>query len=193
MRSAKLELLAVGAMVMIAAGVAAWDRYYPPSPMLAAAGLPGRAADAGGRHCGPWYRDTPVGSVALRWGTCSGPARDGAAQSGLERVGFDRWTRQLTAVHRSWRVPDSMAWTRAQDSIALALDRRGGTRLTCGRQINPALASIRASEVWRFPDYDVRLVAYGGASRQSVPVWQLQVNAFPGGAPECGGPRPRLF
>lgn len=189
--STKRLLLLLGSIGLLVAGGIAWSNYYPASDMIGAAGLPGRTASGAGRQCQHWYRNSSLGPVPVRRVTCYGPYRSGPAQLRHdERVGYDPVTRRVTHVHREWEADDSLAWVQAQDSVAAALERRGGRLVSCG-QVSPVLEHIRSRLIWRFSGYDVRLTAYRGIPGQSVLRWILQVDAFPGGAPECGGPAVR--
>ena len=178
-------------VVLLALGVVAWSAYYPRSKMIAAVGLPGDRANDAGRHCQSWYRDSVLGKVPVRTAMCNGPFRVGIGVLRYdERVGYDPLTRRVTHVHRTWEVEDSLGWSEAQDSVVSAIEGRGGKRIQCAR-VSPALGHIRTQLIWRFPGYDVRLLAYRGLSGQAVPDWRLQVDAFPQRTPDCGGPAVR--
>lgn len=172
------------AVIVIAATLLlAWDNYYPPSPMIPAAGLAGERGPDAGRRCGPFYRHTRFGPLALRRGSCSLSPR-------TERLRFDRLSRKVTRVYRSWDVADSAQWAHAHDSVASALEALGGKRMSCPDLQRTPLSLTITNEVWRFSGYDVRLLTYRRIPGNVAREWSLQIDGFAHGAPECGGRPP---
>jgi hypothetical protein len=93
-----------------------------------------------------------------------------------------------------WTASDSMAWDHVRDSIVTAFRGRGGEPLACEEHA-PPLAHVASSTYWRFPDYDVRVLAYRyipgafGGEPNSGDVaslrWVIQLDGWPDRAPWC--------
>ena len=181
----RFAILVIGALLGTLAYV--WLGYYPPSPMIIHAGLPGQAADDGGRRCERAFPSTTQGRIATLRVSCQSLSPVGGGRREDHHISLDFWSRRTRHVHRLWQVSDSLAWARTQDSVAQALEHLGGQPAPCTWNALPESGPIKARGSWRFPGYDVRLVAYRHMQR-TQPVWMLQVDAFRGGAPECGGP-----
>ncbi|CAN5191547.1 hypothetical protein BH23GEM2_BH23GEM2_23170 [soil metagenome] len=177
-----LPLAALGATLIFAAGAMAWSQYYPRSQLIRAASLAGERGSDADRECGLLRRQTAIGAIPLRTGTCSRVRREHEYWH-REMITFDGLTRRVTAVHRTWPLPDSMSWVSARDSVAAQLDGSGGRRIECdaGRRME----HILYKQHWRFDGYDVRLIAYGWIPPNPARLWLLQVDATPGVAPEC--------
>ena len=181
----RLAILGVGALLAMLAYL--WLGYFPPSPMIVHAGLPGEAADDGDRRCVRALPSRTQGQIATLRVNCRSVSHVHGELRDDRLISMDFWSRRTRHAHRLWQVPDSLAWAGAQDSIAQALERSGGEIASCTWNALPESAPIKARRSWRFPDCDVRLVAYRHV-QGTQPVWVLQVDAFRGGAPECGGP-----
>jgi len=185
--------VAVLVVISIAGGVViytvAWSRRVPTSPMFATIGLPGPRADAG-RRCGHMYTRPAWHSLPTREIACIGPLRPPPHSyvGGRPEATVDAYNRRVTHAGRSWAIGDSASWDRVRDSVRIALERRGGAPWTCGRTNRHHLDHIRAIVYWRFPGYMVRLSAYSyipGTPEARRATWLLQLDAYPGAAPEC--------
>ena len=181
----RLAILGVGALLGTLAY--AWLGYFPPSPMIVHAGLPGEAADDGDRRCERAFPSRTQGRIATLRVNCRSVSHGHGELRDDHHISMDFWSRRTRHAQRLWQVPDSLAWTRAQDSVVQALEFLGGKTAWCAWNALPESGPIKARRSWRFPGYDVRLVAYRHM-QGTQPVWVLQVDAFRGGAPECGGP-----
>ncbi len=171
---------------VLGAGALLWSDRVPQSAMTIALGLPGPSAAAGDRHCGASRRLHVWNAYPPRWVTCRGPY-DPARPFDRVRIVFDRWAQDVDYVSVEWMLEDSVAWVHAVDSLHRTLVARGGQRLECGPP-NPHIPYIRAESFWRFVGFDVRLVAYRSELLPAgTPLWELQLAALRGGAPECGG------
>lgn len=177
-------LLGIAAALAVLMGIAAvWLRFHPRTPMLEVAGLEGERASGGGRDCQRWLRPTRFGMVPTGRGRCARVERRTFPRR-EQAVEYDLWTREVTHVRHLWEPRDSLGWEQAQDSVATAMEQRGGRRLDCNPFAIGKLPHLRAQRAWRFPAFDIRLTAH----RWSPPKpweWMLQVDAFPDGARGC--------
>lgn len=184
------SVLALSATVLGAGFAAAlWTRHYPSTPIFAVMGLAGPRADAG-RSCGHMYRRLLWHSLPTRRVVCEGPTyRDGGRFASGPRVTTDALTRRVTHATRTWQAPDSTRWEQSQDSVRIALQRHGGREIDCerpGRQWD--LQHMRPAAFWQFPGFSVRMIAYSFIPGMPVgqrPEWLIQLDVYPGGAPEC--------
>ena len=174
-----VALIGCGMLIVLAS--VAWSHHYGSSDAIAALGLPGPGA-AEGRRCEPTYRWSSWGRQRARAIECHGLRQLRRGEAGYRQiVTVDGLTRQVTGVHRSWSEPDSTAWQRAQDSVGVALTRRGGRPIIC-QPWYAGLTHIRAERAWQFPDYAVRMVAYRFQPHVGLPQddwqWQLQMDGY---------------
>lgn len=184
----RLQPAALAATVLLALALIAWRNHFPQSPMIAAVGLPGATAADAGRRCERWFLLTRWGRLPLREASCRAPSTRQRFEEGY--VAFDIWTRRMTHVHRRFGVDDSPHLRHVRDSMVAALKERGAQFVSCAR--GSSLPHILESSIWRLDGYDVRITGY----RMIEPDyhgWFIQVDGFPGAAPECGGTvvRPR--
>ena len=200
----RAPIVIAAAIGLALAAAVAWLRRTPASPMFATLGLAGPDATAGGRQCRPVRSFTRYGWVLTARAVCAGPARiapDSAWRYDGAEVG--RLSRRVESVRRAWAVADSLAWRRAQDSVATALARAGGRpRADCpnGSPDAPhAGAPVTVLGFWAFPGYTVRLWAThllpivlparrpgGPPVVLRPPPWRVSVDASPAEPPECG-------
>ena len=179
----RITWVGVSMLLVTLIALPVWCGLPPHSPMFAALGLPGPAANAGERHCGPWYRETPLRWIPLRGGTCA--AADPRSPINYDRVSYDRLTHRVERIDVLRVPPDSATWHLQFDSIAAAITTRGGAPIVCSPP-HPSLTHITMTRVWRFDGFDVRLTAsrFRDHAPRS-PEWLLDLQGFAPRAPEC--------
>lgn len=188
----------VGVAAVLTMGTAAgWWFYLLPAGMLAALGLHGPLLGSN-REC---RRDPYDSLVRCVFHDVRHPALHHAQEVVIYRAG----TRTVRLLERTWILPDSITWQRAQDSIRTAMWERGA-RLQLCEDLERQLAldaetsaaqgrpsPYRAVLVWRLPHQDVRLIAYRFPQRNSGLFerhpWLLELNGLPDGTPSCRAPR----
>ena len=179
----RVTWVAVSVLLVALIALPVWCGLPPHSPMFAALGLPGPAANAGGRHCSAWHRQTRLGSIPLRSGTCT--AADPRSPINIDRVSYDRLTHRIDRIDVLRVPPDSATWYGQFDSIAAAITARGGAPIVCSPP-HASLTHITMSRVWRFEAFDVRLTAsHFRAQAPRGPQWLLDLQGFAPRAPEC--------
>jgi hypothetical protein len=189
-RRGKYILAVLGAVALAGLGVRAWLRYYPASDLVTAIGLPGPSADVGTR-CDRWVRRYGRLHLPTRRVTCARhPGKQWPGHSDEQQVDLDLLTRRVARASRLWTPSDSLAWQQAQDSVRTAIQQRGGVLMAC-TQRGLALGNVRSVQHWRVGDHTERLVAYHWTPETSLngewrwEPWMLQLDAYPGDAPDC--------
>jgi hypothetical protein len=170
-----LVRIAVVAMLCAIVG-ALWRAVWRPAVQLHEVGLGGLLAESG-RQCG----DAPNG----RWRTCYREVPGTQGRMDIpEQVTLDRRTRAISLIERHWDVSGAADVSRQFDSVARALERKGGQRIECPRPTDSGGRGDRLG-AWRFRDQDVRVASSHLQPANGRSWWVLQIYAAPVGYSGC--------
>jgi len=107
-----------------------------------------------------------------------------------EGIVFNRFTRHVHSVTRSWRFPDSTSWRMVQDSLTDRMHDLGGDQFTCDWSNWP---DGRGHAAWRFAQHDVQLHEFSWPTEnhgvwERAAEWGIELTSR---SEHRGCPRPR--
>ena len=165
--------------------VLAWFAFPPRSPMITTLDLPGPSA-AEGRVCRFGLRRLWYGRAPTREVVCHNRF-DPERPAFVATVFYDALSRRMRSANVGFRELDSVTAHSLADSIARTLDARSGRRIGCA-PVDPVVADVQRAQLWRFPDFDVRLFVQSPLpphDERNRAQWSVAVIALPSDAPTC--------
>jgi hypothetical protein len=114
-------------------------------------------------HCSWVVVDSPLGHAPTGRVVCDWPRWNRATRiEERDGLSYQTVTGNPSMAQHGWRAHDATAWQQELDSIRAALRTQGGVQCPSHATVFAGSAAddstLRGPEVWRFPDFDLKLM-----------------------------------